>query len=110
MDKMSGQSLNQKLLEIDNYIHNYKSSSTMSRQFYPCQWKLCHALTGVYPFFKSYFAHLTKSQQSRPQNNLVKGEIWPKFYTHNINILLKYSVALYNFFSALHEVISMPVI
>ena len=49
----------------------------------------------------------TKSQQSRPQNNLVKGEIWPKFYTHNINILLKYSVALHNFFSALHEVISM---
>ena len=29
-----------------------------------------------------------------------------KFYTHNINILLKYTVALYNFFSALHEVVS----
>ena len=41
-----------------------------------------------------------KSQQSRPQNNLIKGEIWPKFYTHNI--LLKYTVA----FSALHEAVS----
>ena len=30
-----------------------------------------------------------------------------KFYTHNIKILLKYTVALYNFFSALHEVVSM---
>ena len=58
MDKMSGQSLNQKLLEIDNYIHNYKSFSTMSRQFYPCPWKLCHALTVCLPIFQKLFRTL----------------------------------------------------
>ena len=58
MDKMSGQSLNQKLLEIDNHIHNYKSFSTMSRQFYPCPWKLCHALTVCLPIFQKLFCTL----------------------------------------------------
>ena len=55
---MSGQSLNQKLLEIDNYIHNYKSFSTMSRQFYPRPWKLCHALTVCLPIFQKLFRTL----------------------------------------------------
>ena len=58
MDKMSGQSLNQKLLEIDNCIHDYKSFSTMSRQFYPCPWKLCHALTVCLPIFQKLFRTL----------------------------------------------------
>ena len=54
MDKMTGQYLNQELLEIDDYIHNYKSFSTMymSTQFYPCpSRKLCHALTVCQPIF-----------------------------------------------------------
>ena len=57
MDKMSGQSLNQKLLEIDNYIHNYKSFSTMSRQFYPCPWKLCHGPDSVSTHFSKVISH-----------------------------------------------------
>ena len=50
--------INQKLLEIDNHIYNYKNFSTMSRQLYLCPWKLYHALTVCQPIFQKLFRTL----------------------------------------------------
>ena len=43
----------------------------MSRQFYPCPWKLCHALTVCLPIFQKLFRTLSRYRPRKRSKDIL---------------------------------------